>query len=489
MFFKKRVHRPWKPDLLENTLEDIPDPQSIEATATDTEANTLSSEYIESKLKQALEQKDSNQNDINAQLNAKSQNSIIIGGFLHPKNIVSPNEEERSEKTNTLMSELKNQEQEILLLGHDLKIAKAIEHAEKTEISRRQEEIARKAAEEKALFAIQEAKKAAEKAYRSEQQVHLERRNRLEEEKARKTLENELQSALRTIRENEVLIQNEEIAKNEQARLRITAEESIEKIQLAIQEKEKTLELQMQEKEQQLQKESQEKIDVALAQVSTLEQKFQKEADEKVKCIKVQMETKLNAAQKNAEHKIQEAQEQAYFHEKAKLTAQSWTQKSIDAARQTENAKKELEKKLVSITSEMEERFSITMKQLNEEKTEYEQRIEALLEQIRTIEETNKSTESNRALSAKLLAQSIENTKKLESIIETERNLRKVIEKKMSESEVRKEESKRKLSEDKVIALEQRLSDLEADRNRIEEKLLKTQRSIRNLEIMKIATE
>jgi len=201
------------------------------------------------------------------------------------------------------------------------------------------------------------------------------------------------------------------------------------------------------------------------------------------------METKINAVQREAKQKVEEAQEQAYFHEKAKLTAQSWTQKSIESARQTEKAKKELEKKLISVTSDVEEKYSATIRKLADEKLALEQKVEEFAQQIQKLEDEKKTVENNRALGAKLLSQSNDNVKRLEAIVDTEKELRKVIQRKLSESQVKKEEAKRKRFEDKVMMLDKKLTEMDAEKSRLEEKLLQAQRSIRSLEIMKIVTE
>src|SRR3990167_2965671 len=97
------------------------------------------------------------------------------------------------------MDELKNKEQEIQTLSTNLKIATALEHAEKIELSRKKEALARKAAEEKALFAMQQVNLTEEQLQKAMQQIQIEQQLKAKEESIRKSLESEIKNALRAI--------------------------------------------------------------------------------------------------------------------------------------------------------------------------------------------------------------------------------------------------------------------------------------------------
>ena len=172
--------------------------------------------------------------------------------------------------------------------------------------------------------------------------------------------------------------------------------------------------------------------------------------------MKTQTDGRTSVIQREAERKIQEAQEQIALHEKAKLTAQSFTQKTMESARQSEAARLLLEEQIDALQRKNTEQLAI----------------------IQSVD-----------LQKTLLTQALERTKHLESIIEVEKELRKHCEQKMIDLNIRAEEAKRKASEDKLILMEQEIADLEATKSRIEDKLFKTQRSIRNLEIMRLSSE
>jgi hypothetical protein len=375
--FKKRIHRPWGNGVLE--------PESIP-------------------LIETLSQKMKEQQFIQEQL-PTSSSSVVIGGFFHPQQMGTTLEIEADSQMNGLMHELKNKEQEILSLDHELQIARALEETRKVEAARQNESNARKAAEENALFAIQRAKLAVEQAHQAEAKILSEKKLRLELERTKKALEERMHAAFQATEEKEQQRLAEETAK--------------------------------------------------------------KETEEKLNIIKTQLDNRLSAAQKEWERKLQEAQEQITAHEKAKLSAQAWTQKTMESVRQAELARLALE----------------------EEKSQQALKMEELLYKMQDLENQKKSVEDNQTLSSHLLSQALEQAKNLESVIENERVLRKNMEQKMNESQVRTEESKRKKAEDRLILMEQEMTALENEKSRIEDKLFKTQRSIRNLEILRLSSD
>jgi hypothetical protein len=333
------------------------------------------------------------------------ESAVVIGGFFHPQQMGNTLEIEADSQMHGLMHELKSKEQEILSLDHELQIARALEETRKAETARLNESNARKSAEENALFAIQRAKLAVEQAHQTEAKVLAEKKLRLELERTKKALEDRLQTALTTIEEKE-----------------------------------------------------QEKLAMAADK---------KEIEERLTIVKTQLDNRLLAAQKEWEHKLQEAETQIAAHEKAKLNAQAWTQKTMETMRQAE----------------------LTRLALEEEKAEQAQKIDALLHNIQNLENDKKSMEENKTLSARLLAQALEQTKNMESLIEHERMLRENMEQKMHASHLRAEESKRKNAEDRILIMEQEIIALETEKSKFEDKLLKTQRTIRNLEILRLAED
>lgn len=341
--------------------------------------------------------------------------AVLIGGFFYQAQHSGQNPA-KGGAINDLMQELRAKEQEILLLDHDLQIANALEEARKAEAAQNHEVTARKSAEENALFAIQKAKLAIEQSHQAETQVLEEKKMRLELERTKKALEERLQQALQTI-----------------------AQKDTEKLEL---------------------------------------EAAQKGLEEKWMILKTQMDGRISVVQKESERKIKEAQEHIAASEKAKLNAQSFTQKTMETLRQNEVSRLALEEQLETLQQKNAAQLEEIQAMLLQNKEE----VEALMLQ-------RKHAQENQAMASTLLAQALERSKNLEAIIETEKALRMHCEEKMTESHVRKEEAKRKLSEDKFILMEQAMADLEAEKSRIEEKLFKTQRSIRNLEIMRLSSE
>ncbi len=332
-----------------------------------------------------------------------STEAVLIGGFFYPKQQTGIPLE--SGAIHNLMQELKSKEQEILLLDHDLQVNRALEEARKAEAAQAHEANARKSAEENALFAIQKAKLAAEQAHKAESQVLAEKQLRLELERTKKALEERLQNALRAIEKKEADRLEEEMVR--------------------------------------------------------------KSTEEKLMIIKTQMDNRISAIQKETQKKIQDAHDQITIHEKAKLMAQSCSQKSLETARQSESARLALE----------------------EQVSELQTKQAAQLEQVRMLEIEQQTMKDNHALASHLLSEALERAKNLEAIVEVERELRKQCEQKMTDASIRSEESKRKLSEDRLILMEQEINALETEKSKIEDKLFKTQRSIRNLEIMRLSSE
>ncbi len=470
--FKKRIHRPWKPALLESDEAFFPQienaPHVLELNAILEDANT---NLIREELQKSLEES-ARKHSINEEALKAKENRITIGGFLSPKNVLSSNQEERLVNTD-IISELKNKEQEILLLAHDLKVANALEQLEKLELARKKEEEARKAAEEKALYAIHQAKIAAEQTYKAEQQLNVEKQSRIKEEKLRQFLEDKVQLALQEVeKKNQVVLKEEQArlnaeekmkraldyAANTEKRVLDEAEAKISKIVNSIAEKIKKTK---QFSEETMRHASQ-KIKLSQEQAEEKIKQAQAQGEERIKQIQVQADEKIKFIQTQVDKKVQEAQEQAHFHEKAKLTAQAWAQKYIETARQMEAAKKEVEKKL-----------DLSNQKINE-----------LMEKISRFDAEKLAIINEKSLVEEQLGKAFDNIKRMETIVSTEKGLRKILEEKLSDSQIRRDEQKRKLAEDKILELARQIGDLEVQKSKMEEKLVETNENLHKIEIL-----
>lgn len=472
ILFKKRIHRPWKPAQLESedfsftNAEEAPHVLELNAILEDANTNLIREE-----LQKSLEESAKKHSETEQALHAK-ENRITIGGFLSPKNVLAAPSEEKNPSSD-IITELKNKEQEILLLAHDLKVANALEQLEKLEVARKKEEEARKAAEEKALYAIHQAKVAAEQTYKAEQQLSLEKQSRIKEEKLRQFLEDKVQLALQEVeKKNQVVLKEEQArlnaeekmkraldyAANTEKRVLDEAEARVRKIVNSIAEKIKKTK---QFSEETMQHASR-KIKLSQEQAEERIKQIQAQGEERIKLVHAQAEEKIKFLQSQADKKVQEAQEQAHFHEKAKLTAQAWAQKYIETARQMEAAKKDVEKKL-----------ELSSQKINE-----------LLEKINQFDEQKTAIINEKSLVEEQLAKAFENIKRMETIVATEKGLRKILEEKLSDTQIRKDEQKRKLAEDKILELARQIGDLEVQKSKVEEKLVENNENLHKLEIL-----
>jgi hypothetical protein len=416
ILFKKRIHRPWKSAITESN--NIP----FENTPPTLEQKQLASPMPIEEGTQSME--NHSLHDLHTQ-----KNRITIGGFLSPKSVLLSNSEEEF-PSSEILNELKNKEQEILLLSHDLKVTHTLEQLEKLELAHKKEEEARKAAEEKALYAIHQAKIVAEKIYKTEQQLTIEKQCRIKEEKLRQFLEGKVQLALQQVEEKDQLI-----LKEKQDKLDVE-----EKMKQALDHAANTEKRVLEE----------------------AETKISKQAEEKIKQIYAQTEEKINFIQSGTNKKIQDAQERAHFHEKAKLAAQAWTKKYIEIARRTKDSKQGVEKKL-DLSA---------------------QKINGLLEKINHFDEQKAVIISEKYLLEEQLAKAFDNIKKMQAIISTEKELRKILEEKLNHSHVRQNEQIRKFAEDKILALARQVGDLEVEKSKVEGKLLETNENLLKLEIL-----
>ncbi len=533
-FFKKRAHRPWNAALLENTIEEATTPKMpINHTAN----------RVDEELQETLIEKTKQRNELSELLTSPDENRLLIGGFLHPQNIFFQPEAGKLNESSNLIDELKNKEQEILTLSSDLKVAKAMEQVEKLELSRKKEEEARMAAESKALFAIREAKLAAEQAYKIEQQLNNEKQMRLKEEKSKRLLEEKNLAALNEIAKNEALLlkyeqaqlaaaekikQIEANAVLQQQRVKNDAEDKIKKIvdEMCLQiEKHKKICSDTNLEAAEAIAEMEKAADLRLKEVEL-------NAEQRIKLFEKQAEEKIARIQADSNRKIQEALRQIQSHEKAKQSVQTWAQKTVETARQAEVAKKEMEEKLTALTKTAEDNrlqfqtkidnMASEITQLNKqnenmkiqneelliksqaveqknvdiineletiqatadnERVKFEIKTTTLLSETHQLKEQKSSLEQQKNKLETQLAEANSSIQALKNVIETERNLRKILEQKLDGSTIRVDEQKRKLVENKILELTKQMGDMEVVRFKLEETLAETAEQLNKLRI------
>lgn len=213
--FKKNAHRPWKPALLEKVIHNPKDDadnigEQRDSTAFESRApqleETLSREplsrfkeylqpstraydemsrqyeqkieHIQQKITKALATKEKEVHEIQQKLSPNDNTRITFGGFFQPKNIIFSDENATLHKNALLMSELKEKEYEILELSQNLKLAQVKEHAERAQEALDIETKAREAAEERAIYALNQAQQATDHLMLAEQKLaHAEHSN------------------------------------------------------------------------------------------------------------------------------------------------------------------------------------------------------------------------------------------------------------------------------------------------------------------------
>jgi hypothetical protein len=460
LFFKKRTHRPWKATLMENSVDessigtmDTEDLLPIEVTHLDFHEEKMKiAEPLPTSLEQTLEDKKTECLKISEELTDREENRLVIGGFIYPRNIFFLTEEEKIQKTNFLMNELKSKEQEILLLAHDLKVAKALEQAENAEAARRKEEEARLAAEERALFAIQQAKQTAEQVYKAEKQLNLEKHLRLEIEKAKTQQEEKIKTILKEVEKKEQKILEETLAKQtaeEKAKYALEyASVTEQNAKKEVAEKIAAAERLAIETIAKIEREANEEIAKAKLHASETIAKTEFLSAERIKKVEFQYDKKTKEAAEKVQHaqmqteqKIQKTQELIRFNEKARLNAQAEMQKALETAQRLESAKKETEEKLEAYTKDALDRQIIA-----------DRRIDDLLLRLQLIEQDKNAIEKERmALEGKYHSAS-EHLKKIETVIGTEKNLRKILEEKniMHLKQIKEHEAHISLVENKL---------------------------------------
>ncbi len=462
--FKKRSHRPWNPAIQENTSALL--------------------EY-------------------NNKLNSFDNDRLLIGGFSFPAPSLSSYESEQSPKSLALLDELKNKEQEIQELSTNLKIASALEHAEKIELSRKKEALARQAAEEKALFAAQQVKLAEEQLQKARQQIQIEQQLKIKEEILKKSLETEIKNAIATIEDNENAIAHE-------VGLRKIAEEKLSETLKFLSEKENTLRLEAE-------KIVKDNLRDFIEQEKISEQSF----EDRVNALKHAQREQILELQTEISQKVAEAQEKVQQHERAKLATEELLHRSQETISQTESEKTAIAHNLAVVTQcAMEQKlefetaiknYMLNIQQLDEKinsmaiaNVELKKQLSDAIAKLGTTEkaEIDAATKINnlnlqiKALTEKVATLSTEKTelttqltdslgrsKILQSIGNNERQLRKLLEEKLNDSGLRKIELNKKLFENKILELAERIASLEIAKSQVEEKHHDALENIHKMEI------
>ncbi len=245
--FKKRAHRPWQTELLEDAIEtavQVNDEQ--EEITLDLDLNLPSSEDLDSfypefnftqdlapdnsstqdldaiaiqvseanlDLKQKILQTKQQQQQLMREINDKSSSAILLGGFFQPQQLSSQSETKSGRKISSLLSDLKTREQKINSLTNNLKITQAIERAEQAELTKIAESQGRQAAEHRMRQAIEQAQLAADQFRTAMDRANQAAFAQQEEERLRKSAEIQANEAKLRANNAEIELQNERLAR------------------------------------------------------------------------------------------------------------------------------------------------------------------------------------------------------------------------------------------------------------------------------------
>ena len=175
--------------------------------------------------------------------------------------------------------------------------------------------------------------------------------------------------------------------------------------------------------------------------------------------IKLLAERQVFEAHEAANQKLKNIQKELVAFEKVKEAAVLAEQKLFEEARKSDIAK-----------LDMETKFEVAIQKHIEEKSEYERKIEILNQQQALTQEKKIVAENDAVLNANQLSAALENLQKLESVIQTERNLRKVLEHKFLELQVKGNDEVKKATEDRMNELLQRVDDMTRIQSKFEKK-------------------
>jgi len=176
--FKKRSLRPWKPVIeLEQPLN------TDSKVAFNLFENDLTTEFplellhkpleTGAKLENQLENQIKKQEEIRGKLSNLDNNRLTLGGFFKPKNVLFLDEKESSEQTFFLLNALKDKEHEIVEINHQLKLTEMIEEIQHSTLALHSEKTARSAAEERIISTQRQVQQLVEQSQALEEKLSL----------------------------------------------------------------------------------------------------------------------------------------------------------------------------------------------------------------------------------------------------------------------------------------------------------------------------
>ncbi len=421
--FKKRSHRPWNPTAPEN-------------------AQILF--------------------EPNHACNRFDSERLLIGGFSFPNASKIAYESGCNQKSIALMDELKNKEQEIQTLSTHLKIASALEQAEKIELARKKETVARKIAEEKASATIQQLNITEIELHKVKQQLQAEQKLKTKEESIKKSLETELKNALSAIEDNENVISKE-------FEIRKIAEEKLNE----------TLNL-LSEKEHQLRLQAEKNIKDNLRECIEREKNIEQIHADRLHTLQNEYREQILSLQNETMQKVSESEKKA-THQKSQLEA------TIHALRTQIS---ELDEKIAIIkidNTTLKQQVAENLSKLNtahQTENNATKHIAHLNEQVRMLTKKSTLLENEKNELTQLFTDTLGKSKTLQSIVGIERQLRILLEQKLSSSELRKIEINKKLFESKVIELAEKIGALEIEKAESQEKQANALEQAHKIEIL-----
>lgn len=244
--FKKRAHRPWKTALLETTVQETATIENDDNDLfdldldlnldinLDTESFYPEFNFTEEKeslangfdlelqlgmnsekteLHQEISENKQQQNLLVKQLNDKSGNALLLGGFFQPQQVSANHDSQAGRKINSLLSDLKAREQKLSSLTNNLKISEAYERAEQAELSKRAANQQLQAAENRMRQAVEQAKIAEEQFLTAMEQAKQAALAHQEEARMRRDAENTAKEAKIRANNAEIELQNERLAR------------------------------------------------------------------------------------------------------------------------------------------------------------------------------------------------------------------------------------------------------------------------------------
>lgn len=307
--------------------------------------------YLQTELDGRQQQKET----LLKEMTVNSKNSAMsIGGFFQP-NYVTTVEDSQSTKIDRLMSDLKLRETEISSLTNDLKMSQAMERAEQAELAKKMEEQAKVSAEKRMKQAIEQANSAAKQLQAAMEKVQQLERAHSEEERQKNI-------AIAQLTELSEQFKNSGLGLKAEQQARIAAEEKAQhalnqtvQTELSRQELEKS----KHELESQIQGVLEELRKIETARKA--EESARIEAEHKVQSL-FQEKAKLEQTYKEEKTNLQ----RAFYEEKSKIdnVLQSTTKNNTDILgkiTQLENMLQEAEVK----TKRAEDDLNIVLDQKN----------------------------------------------------------------------------------------------------------------------------